>query len=207
MADTAQQEKSWALTIDVSGTELFNPGQFDRFPEGVFEMEIMATNREPSKSGKADNVVFDVMCVAPATAKGKRTRVYLNTGDLDDPTSLNRKKWKNLLSTVAKDPASLEKGRVNIGPKLFNGKRVLMHCLPAPEGVKDEQGRKPLDNLTFVTPDQGKKLLEALAQKSPAGATATGAQTFDVQGGTPGNGAPRPESGGALESAAGAIDL
>lgn len=207
MADqtAAPQEKSWTLTIDVSGTELFNPGMFDRFPEGVFEMEIQATSREPSKSGKADNVIFDVACVAPAQHKGKRTRVYLNTGDLDDPNSLNRKKWKNLLSTVAKDPAALEKGRVNIGPKLFNGKRVLLHCQPAPEGVKDDQGRRPLDNLTFVTADQAKKLMETLAQKAPAGATATGAQSFDVQGGAAsGNGAPRPDAGGALEQA---VDL
>lgn len=203
MADT-----NWTLTVDLTGVELFNPLMMDRFPEGVFEVDILSASREPSKNGKADNGVFEVACVAPVAQKGKRARIYLNMGDLENKDSLNAKKWKTLAQAVAKDPAALEKGRVNLTPKLFVGKRVLMFCQPAPEGVKDEQGRRPLDNLSFVTQDQAKKLMEQIAMRAPAGATATGAQTFDVQGGTPGNGAPRPETtSGALEAAAAAIDL
>jgi hypothetical protein len=183
-----------ALSINVAGTKYFDPSaMIDKLSAGVHPVEITAfVAREPSKNGGADNSVVSFKVVDGAD-KGKSGKIWLGT-DVSDKDGIAAKKWKTFLASVVKDPAILEKGNVNVTEKFLVGKKSLVYCQPAPDGAKRADGKKEYDNLTFVTAELAKGL--RAAHSPPSGATATGKQDFQVEGGAPGasGGAPRPDA-------------
>lgn len=189
-------EASWNLKVNVSGEKFFEPGTFDRLSDGVHAVKILQTTREEAKGeGKADNIVFSVE-VVDGPDKGKKARMWMTT-DLGETGSIQRRHWKNLLTCVAKDPAVLEKGELNIGPKTFADKNAFVFVQNPPDVGTKKDGKTVYANLNFVTMEQAKKL------KADAGAKASGkangaTKEFEVSGGA---------GGGTAEAAAELGDL
>jgi len=173
--------KDWSLQLNVAGQALFEPGMsIDRVPTGPYAAVIDETERDASKTaGSCDNIIFNLDVTEPAE-KGKKLKIWMpidpNVGE-----GIVGRKWKNLLVTVAKDPAAVEKGNLNLTPKLFAKKPCFVYVQDVPG--KDARGRDNLQNLSFITKEMYEKF--KAEGRGAAGATATGTQgaAMEVKGG------------------------
>lgn len=188
----AENKNEWSLLLNVAGEQFFKPGTIDRLTDGPHEVVITETFREPSKSknedgsSKADSIVF-VCEVAKGADKGKSIRKYMTTAELV-AGSIQRKEWKNLLASVAKDPAALEKGVLTLKPTTVNGKTAYINVQNPPAGEKTKDGKTPFANVNFITKDMMAELA-AKPGKAAVPSNANGAaKSFEVVGG----GAPQP---------------
>src|SRR6266702_5762451 len=158
-------QKDWAISINVAGQALFEPGDaFERVPTGPYAAVIASTER---------------------SEKGKKLRIWMpidgNVGE-----GIVGRKWKNLLVSVAKDPAVVEKGSVNINAKFFEKKPCFIYVQDVPG--KDAKGRDNLQNLTFISKEMYEKF-KVEGKGAAAGASATGSQgSMTVSGGATPNG-------------------
>lgn len=181
--------KDWKLTINVAGLALFEPGgPIDKLPNGVYTSVIADSTQIPNKdSSKCDNVKFDFEVTEVGEHKGKHVSIWLPV-DMSVGQGLNGRKWKNLLTCCARDPAVLEKGGNTINAAFFKGKTVYLHVAEVPG--KNERGYDNLPNINPITPDLYKKYkTEGYgAAKGTANGT-TNAATMTVVGGAPATGA------------------
>jgi hypothetical protein len=185
----ADQNREWALQINVAGEQFFKPGTIDVVPDGGYEVMIKDNWREPGKPGedgkaKGDNIVFELEITA-GPEKGKKLRRYKSAAE-GEPGSVGRKEWKNLLSTIVKDPAALEQGVKTIKADFLRGKSTFVQVQNPPEGAKTEAGKKQYANVNFITKDMFAEL-KATAKAAPKGAKpgngATSGAEFEVTGG------------------------
>ncbi|SRR6266702_1907943 len=179
-------QKDWAISINVAGQALFEPGDaFERVPTGPYAAVIASSERDASKTaGSCDNIIFSLDVTEPSE-KGKKLRIWMpidgNVGE-----GIVGRKWKNLLVSVAKDPAVVEKGSVNINAKFFEKKPCFIYVQDVPG--KDAKGRDNLQNLTFISKEMYEKF-KVEGKGAAAGASATGSQgSMTVSGGATPNG-------------------
>ena len=194
---------NWALKVNVAGVAPFEPGAFQRFPEGAYAVLITDSDLKQAKDpGGAPNLIFDVKIVEAGAAQGVTTKLYVGT---DWSKEGNKKHMRALLLGVGASPAILDNGEVDLAASMFVGKTAFIYN-ETREG-KDEQGRALLDNRNFVAPAWYEKKKTEMAQAKPAGPAANGgapaglaglagAQATPAIGGAPTPGAGFP--GGAL---------
>jgi hypothetical protein len=192
--------KEWSSPVNVAGEQLFKPGNIDKLMDGPHEIIILESWQEEAKgknedgSAKADNIVFSLE-VTKGADKGKKARRYLAVPANLEPGSIQRKEWKNLLSSIVKDPAALEKGPATIKASTFQGKTAYIFVQNPADGATYEKGGKQVKstyaNVNFITKDMVAELAaKPTAPKAAAGANgAAPAKTFEVDAGA---GAPQP---------------
>lgn len=193
----AEQNKQFAIQINVAGEQYFKPGTIDVIPDGAYKVMIKDCWQEPGKveegKTKQDNIVFELV-VEEGPEKGKQCRRY-KTASEGEPGSVGRKEWKNLLSTIVKDPAALEAGAKTIKADFLRGKSTFIQVQNPPEGEKTADGKKKYANVNFITKDMHAELKATKAAAPKAGAPTTNGsgKPFEVTGG----GAPQPTGEGA----------
>ena len=181
-------QNDFSLQVNVAGEQLFKPGTFDVITDGPHEATIVGASREASKgknedgSPKPDNIVVEVE-VAKGADKGKKCKVFLSAVK-PEPGTIQAKHWKNLLVSIAKDPAQLEKGEITITQKtLAPGKTVYIFVKNPAEGEKNAQGKKPFANVNFITKDMVAELAAKPGAAKPSSAGNGAAKSFEVEGG------------------------
>lgn len=200
--------KAFTLTLNLAGVEEFVPGgSFERLSTGPFEVLIEDCEQVEKSDGQGcDNIVFSCKVTEKGEHEGKTIRFWLPI-DPNVGKGMTGKKWMNLASTVAKDPAAVAaKGGVTLSAKTFVGKKAYIYYQEVPGKVV--RNGKEYDNFPNVDPITKARYDEFKAKggpgMKPAGATATGAQgsAMQVTGGAPANatgGAPTASSSVALE--------
>lgn len=191
----ANQNKDWVLQVNVAGEQFFKPGTIDVIADGAYKAMIKDTWQEPGKTDKesgeqkGDNIVFELE-VEEGPEKGKKARKFKPIA-IGEPGSIPRKEWKNLLSTVVKDPAALETGAKTLKADFFRGKSVFIQVQNPPAGELTPDGKKKYANLNFITKDMFTELKATTKAAPKGGAKANGAdKSFEVTGGS----APQPSS-------------
>lgn len=201
--------KNWTLSLNLAGVEGFTPGGgMDRLTTGPYAVVIEDTEQvEKSDGNGPDNIAFTTKVVEKGEHEGKTVRFWLSI-DQNSGKGMNAKKWLNLLSTVAKDPAAVAgKGGVTISPKSLNGKTAYIYYQEVPGKVvrngKEYDAFPNVDPITKAQYDEYKTKGNGPGMK-PAGATAVGTQGSSMTQSTP-NGTPQ-VTGGA-PTTAGAVSL
>lgn len=171
--------ENWSLNLNLAGRKVFVPGEgMDRVPTGAYSVIIEKTWQQEKKGGDgADNVVF-ALKITERGAEGKKLRIYLPT-DPEVGDGIVGDKWFTIASTVARDPAVLQKGAVKHTAALYNGKPAFVHVLDTTE--RDAKGRLALQNVTFIDKANYDKFK---ADAGTAGAAASGG-AMKVTGGAP----------------------
>ena len=160
---------NWALKVNVAGVQPFEPGAFQRIPEGAYAVQIVDSDMKAGKDpASPPNLVFDVKIVESGASQGVTAKLYVGT---DFTKEGNKKHMRALLLGVGASPTILDNGEVALDAAMFVGKPAFIFVENRPG--KDEHGRDLLDNRNFVAPAWYEKKKVEMAQAKAAGPAAT----------------------------------
>lgn len=183
-AGTAGAGGEFAIVLELAGV---NPASGKGFggpqvtKSGVYKVAVKGAERFIAQSG------FDT-CRFTVTLDGGEFDGYEQTvilpGKPDpekDPTGAKFKaRWKALMLNVASDPANLEKGKIQVGPRHLLGKSAFVYIRAYPEGTKDPKNpdyeRRPDCNFMAPAEAQAEIAAEAKLAATRAGGQASAGQ-------------------------------